>query len=344
MSAWESAGQSDEWYTPAWVFDALGERFDLDPCSPGATHWVPADWVFMAKALEKEWIVHETCCGSFVPDATPTNRSATSRRDERCIAKLGGRVGVNRARPNAPDGEWRVDGLTPKRTRRSKSLESNTTNPKKVGIEKGAQALSPTLAEGTGSRGNLSSGPSTLGRGARVTGTIVAPTAAPTENLRRSISSPSQQRISLEPYHGTCCPPVENATIPNETLDPKISSRTPLALNGLCNICRRRESRSAFVFMNPPFGGRNGLVPWLDKFFEHGNGIALAPDRTSAPWWQDAARRADAVFFFRGKIKFERPDGSVGKHPGHGTTLFAAGKRAEIALSRLKPEMGILLW
>ena len=24
---------SDEWYTPKWIFDALGE-FDLDPCSP----------------------------------------------------------------------------------------------------------------------------------------------------------------------------------------------------------------------------------------------------------------------------------------------------------------------
>ena len=110
------------------------------------------------------------------------------------------------------------------------------------------------------------------------------------------------------------------------------------------DVKERRDKGRPFIWMNPPFGGRNGLVPWLDKFFEHGNGIALTPDRTSAPWWQDAARRADAVFFFRGKIKFERPDGSVGKHPGHGTTLFAAGKRAEIALSRLKPEMGILLW
>ena len=101
---------------------------------------------------------------------------------------------------------------------------------------------------------------------------------------------------------------------------------------------------SGFIWMNPPFGGRNGLVPWLDKFFDHGNGIALTPDRTSAPWWQDAARRADAVFFFRGKIKFERPDGTVGKHPGHGTTLFASGDRAKAALCRLTPAHGILLW
>src|SRR5689334_24010961 len=36
------------------------------------------------------------------------------------------------------------------------------------------------------------------------------------------------------------------------------------------------------VWMNAPFGGRMGLVPWLDKFFAHNNGVALTPDRTSA--------------------------------------------------------------
>lgn len=89
-----------------------------------------------------------------------------------------------------------------------------------------------------------------------------------------------------------------------------------------------------YVWLNPPFGGRNGLVPWLDKFFAHGNGIALTPDRTSTDWWQDAAQKADAVLFIRGKVKFERPDGSIGKSPSNGTTLFAAGPRAVAALER----------
>lgn len=87
-----------------------------------------------------------------------------------------------------------------------------------------------------------------------------------------------------------------------------------------------------FIWMNPPFGGRNGLVPWLDKFFAHGNGVALTPDRTSAPWWQRAARAADAVLFIDGKVKFERPDGSVGKQPSTGTTLFAVGALGVLAL------------
>lgn len=89
---------------------------------------------------------------------------------------------------------------------------------------------------------------------------------------------------------------------------------------------------SGFVWMNPPFGGRNGIKPWLDKFFDHGNGIALTPDRTSAPWWQEAARKSNAMMFVAGKIRFIRPDGSEGVSPSNGTTLFARGPRAWDAL------------
>lgn len=89
---------------------------------------------------------------------------------------------------------------------------------------------------------------------------------------------------------------------------------------------------NVFIWMNPPFGGRNGLQPWLYMFFKHGNGVALTPDRTSAPWWQEAAMKADAVLFVAGKVKFERPDGSLGASPSAGTTLFASGKQGLYAL------------
>jgi hypothetical protein len=99
-----------------------------------------------------------------------------------------------------------------------------------------------------------------------------------------------------------------------------------------------------FVWMNPPFGGRYGLCPWLDKFFAHGDGIALTPDRTSAAWWQSACRRADATLFVAGKIRFERPDGSEGKQPSNGTTLFAAGLRGVAALDLAHDNgLGVLL-
>jgi hypothetical protein len=88
-----------------------------------------------------------------------------------------------------------------------------------------------------------------------------------------------------------------------------------------------------FVWMNPPFGGRNALRPWLDKFFAHGSGIALTPDRTSAPWFREAWTRTDAVLFLP-KVRFLRPDGSEGKSPSTGTTLWAAGGYAVAALMR----------
>lgn len=85
---------------------------------------------------------------------------------------------------------------------------------------------------------------------------------------------------------------------------------------------------SGFVWMNPPFGGRNGLEPWLEKFFNHGDGIALVPDRTSAPWWQRFAPQADIALFVGKKIKFIGADGQPGKSPAQGTTLLALGTRA----------------
>ena len=89
---------------------------------------------------------------------------------------------------------------------------------------------------------------------------------------------------------------------------------------------------NGFIWMNPPFGGRNALMPWLKKFVAHGNGIALTPDRTSAPWFQFIAARSDAVLFLSPKVKFERPDGTLGVSPSTGTALFAIGERGVAAL------------
>lgn len=90
---------------------------------------------------------------------------------------------------------------------------------------------------------------------------------------------------------------------------------------------------AGFIWMNPPFGGRNGLVPWLAQFFIHGNGIALTPDRTSAPWWQDYAPMADSILFVAPKLKFIGSDGKPGASPAQGTCLMAAGERAVDALN-----------
>jgi len=103
---------------------------------------------------------------------------------------------------------------------------------------------------------------------------------------------------------------------------------------------------SGLVWMNPPFGNRNGIRPWLNKISDHGNGIALTPDRTSAPWWQFAAshHKCTAILFIGGKVKFIKPDGSTGKQPSTGTTLFAFGDQAKkILIQAQKNMLGIVL-
>ncbi len=85
---------------------------------------------------------------------------------------------------------------------------------------------------------------------------------------------------------------------------------------------------SGFVWMNPPFGNQKNKIAWLTKFFSHGDGIALLPDRSSASWFQKFAPMADAILWIGPKVKFERPDGVVGGSPGTGTVLFAAGQAA----------------
>lgn len=103
--------------------------------------------------------------------------------------------------------------------------------------------------------------------------------------------------------------------------------------------CYTRDSLTlpwnGLVWMNPPFGSRNAYVPWAKKFVEHGNGIALAPDRTSAPWFRDFALAVDGILFWSPKIKFIKPDGTRGKSPGTGTALLGMGEIACTALKHL---------
>ncbi len=79
--------------------------------------------------------------------------------------------------------------------------------------------------------------------------------------------------------------------------------------------CSLARAWAGFIWMNPPFGGRRDKGRWLEKFIAHGNGIALVPDRTSAPWWQSYALQADLILFVAPKIKFIGADGKSGTQP-----------------------------
>ena len=104
--------------------------------------------------------------------------------------------------------------------------------------------------------------------------------------------------------------------------------------------------------MNAPYNDdsgvkpkRNGLWRWLDKFTNHDNGIALVPDRTSSPWWQQFAPRCDLALFWASKIKFLiPPDGTPGASPPDGNTLLAISELGCAALERAaKRGHGVLM-
>ncbi len=85
---------------------------------------------------------------------------------------------------------------------------------------------------------------------------------------------------------------------------------------------------AGFVFMNPPFGGRNGHIPWIEKFIKHGSGIGVVRAYTSSGWFHDYIPKVDCILFPKGKTKFIRPDGTIGKSPGHGIVLIGMGNKA----------------
>lgn len=76
---------------------------------------------------------------------------------------------------------------------------------------------------------------------------------------------------------------------------------------------------------------RNGVSEWIDRFVEHGNGVALVPDFTSTEWWETLADAADAILFVRPKVQFlpKRPDGRTNLL---GSTLVAIGSQGIAAL------------
>ena len=89
------------------------------------------------------------------------------------------------------------------------------------------------------------------------------------------------------------------------------------------------------TFLNPPFGGRCGHLPWLRKFFDHCNGVAICRAYTSSWWFHEVVLpRAEVLCFPKGKTKFIRPDGTIGTAPGHGIVLVGMGEVANTALER----------
>lgn len=66
------------------------------------------------------------------------------------------------------------------------------------------------------------------------------------------------------------------------------------------------------VWLNPPYGRKEKIGPWLGRMAEHNNGTALIFARTETKLFFDYVwDRASAILFLRGRLAFYRPDGSL---------------------------------
>ena len=83
------------------------------------------------------------------------------------------------------------------------------------------------------------------------------------------------------------------------------------------------------VWLNPPYGRFTGS--WLDKFIEHGNGIALVFARTETIWFHKYALQADSLLFTKGRFKFAK-NGVQGDYASVGSLFIACGDQNSEAL------------
>lgn len=89
------------------------------------------------------------------------------------------------------------------------------------------------------------------------------------------------------------------------------------------------------VWCNPPYGKET--VRWLSQCAIHGNAIALTFARTDTVIFHEIAfKYADAVFFFRARLKFWQLDGTEGGTAGAPSCLIIFGKENVEAVKKAK--------
>jgi len=86
------------------------------------------------------------------------------------------------------------------------------------------------------------------------------------------------------------------------------------------------------VWLNPPY---SNVHEWLDRFTAHGDGIALVNARPETQWFQRLAAKADVLLWLKGRVQFEKPDGTTG-HTTVGSVLVAIGKHNAESLRNSK--------
>ncbi len=82
-----------------------------------------------------------------------------------------------------------------------------------------------------------------------------------------------------------------------------------------------------FIWMNPPYGKE--INPFIEKFKQHNNGIALVFARMGTPWMQAWLKYGGSVFFLRKRIHFINREGKRSSaNAGTDSCLLLAGADA----------------
>lgn len=85
------------------------------------------------------------------------------------------------------------------------------------------------------------------------------------------------------------------------------------------------------VWCNPPYG--KNTFSWINKLANHGNGIALIFARTETiGFHEEIWNRANAIFFFKGRLKFYYVNGVEGNSANAPSCLVAYGENNVEAL------------
>lgn len=77
------------------------------------------------------------------------------------------------------------------------------------------------------------------------------------------------------------------------------------------------------VWLNPPYGPETGA--WLERLAAHGHGTALVFARTETTWFHlHVWPHATGLLFLRGRLRFHRPDGTMGSENGGAPSVLVA--------------------
>ena len=85
------------------------------------------------------------------------------------------------------------------------------------------------------------------------------------------------------------------------------------------------------VWMNPPY---SAATPWVTRFLDHGNGIALLPVTGGPRWVEDMWREVDGIVMLQNNMKFVRP-GQIDQKIMFRSCLWALGGWAVEAIGRV---------